>query len=73
MKDFTISRLNTRLGIFKLKGVVNSDSQATQQHIRVSQLEIMGCDGWVELEVGHHHSRQIIEQLDADISAHLGL
>ncbi|MCK8046112.1 hypothetical protein MSG37_14600 [Shewanella sp. 1CM18E] len=52
---------------------MNSDSQATQHHIRVFQLEIMGSDGWVELEVSHHRSQQLIEQLDGEIDAHLGL
>ncbi len=73
MEEFNISRLNTRLGIVKLTGTTSLDEQTNQQHITVHQLEIMGCDGWVELDVSHDQSKKMLKRLHSEIIAHLGL
>ncbi|MCL1146961.1 hypothetical protein AB4298_04325 [Shewanella sp. 10N.261.52.F9] len=73
MNDFSISRLNTSLGIVKLKGTSSLNEQTNQHRITVSQLEIMGSDGWVELDIYHPNSQKMIKQLEAEVTAHLSI
>ncbi|KZN64726.1 hypothetical protein N473_13115 [Pseudoalteromonas luteoviolacea CPMOR-1] len=42
MKTFTISRLNTPYGIFKVSGFYDYN-----ESIQITKLEVMGTDGWV--------------------------
>lgn len=73
MKEFNISRLNTHLGIIKLKGTTRFDRQTNQRSIMVFNLEIMGSDGWVKLDINHEQTQHMLKRLHNEIIAHLAL
>lgn len=69
MKEFSISRIHTPSGIFRLKGKVEDmDSQAT---LTFTHVDIMGTDGWVALDTRASHTLEIIEKIRQDVKAHL--
>ncbi|MDR8525331.1 hypothetical protein [Shewanella fidelis] len=72
MQNFSISRLHTSHGIFKLKGVLHFNTQA-KAYIFVHQLQIMASDGWIELQIHHPHTQRLIKVLYNDLASHLDL
>ncbi|MCG9728439.1 hypothetical protein L1D44_01010 [Shewanella sp. Isolate13] len=66
MQKFSISRLNTSIGIIKLEGEI-----CQGQIIAISQFSIMGTDGWLELDMAHQHTQTLIQRLQAEVVLHL--
>ncbi|MGS0691336.1 hypothetical protein ACVBIO_20495 [Shewanella sp. 0m-8] len=66
MRHFSISRLSTSIGIVKLQGEIQQAKTIT-----MTQFSIMGTDGWFELDLTHQDSQNLINQIQAEIVAHL--
>lgn len=66
MQKFSISRLNTSIGIIKLEGEIRQG-----QIIAINQFSIMGTDGWLELDVAHQHTQELIQGLQDEVALHL--
>ncbi|MGS0675106.1 hypothetical protein [Shewanella sp. 0m-4] len=66
MSHFSISRLSTSIGIVKLQGEIQQAKTIT-----MTQFSIMGTDGWFELDLTHQDSQNLINQIQAEIVAHL--
>ena len=65
-KTFEISRIHTPFGIFKVSGEVSG-----QNDLAISQLEIMGTDGWLFLDIQSKKVDNLIKQLEPHLQAHL--
>ena len=65
-KTFEISRIHTPLGIFRVSGEVSD-----QNTMAISQLEIMGTDGWLFLDIQSAKVANLIKQLEPHLLAHL--
>ncbi|TMP83123.1 hypothetical protein CWB73_02680 [Pseudoalteromonas phenolica] len=65
-KTFEISRIHTPLGIFRVSGEVSD-----QNTMAISQLEIMGTDGWLFLDIQSAKVANLIKQLEPYLLAHL--
>ncbi|RZQ53651.1 hypothetical protein C1E23_08380 [Pseudoalteromonas phenolica] len=65
-KTFEISRIHTPLGIFRVSGEVSD-----QNTLAISQLEIMGTDGWLFLDIQSKRVANLIKQLKPHLLAHL--
>lgn len=65
-KTFEISRIHTPLGIFRVSGEVSD-----QNDLAISQLEIMGTDGWLFLNIQSGKVVNLIKQLESHLQAHL--
>jgi hypothetical protein len=72
---FTITRLDTHLGIIRLSGEWswNNTVSATQTDatLSVSSLDIMGTDGWVALDIKLPNTCTLLEKLNDQIVEHL--
>ncbi|MBE8168868.1 hypothetical protein D5R81_15060 [Parashewanella spongiae] len=68
MNPFVISRINTSAGIFRISGRIVRN-ETTADVIVINELEIMGTDGWFELNI--EKSQEIIDQILPEIKAHL--
>ncbi len=66
MELFHISRINTPKGIFRISGSI---SVSAPQAIKLSSLEIMGTDGWVQLQL--KVVDDLIESLTPFVEQHL--
>tara|TARA_Y100000588_G_C14143436_1_gene877213 strand:+ start:268 stop:477 length:210 start_codon:yes stop_codon:yes gene_type:complete len=65
-QTFEISRIHTPLGIFRVSG------ETFDQHtLVISQLEIMGTDGWLFLDIRSAQVANLIKQLRPHLQAHL--
>ncbi|MBB1270839.1 hypothetical protein [Shewanella sp. SR44-3] len=79
MERFTISRINTPLGIFRLAGVWQPQSvdiptamiANISANISVDAIAIMGTDGWVELRPHDQKVIKLINELAGDLHQHL--
>ncbi len=67
MKEFSISRIHTTEGIFRLKG----SWQQTIKTILLTQLEIMATDGWQQLDLKNDRVINLIGLIEEEIVAHL--
>lgn len=65
-QSFEISRIHTPLGIFRVSGEVSD-----QNTMAISQLEIMGTDGWLFLDIQSAKVANLIKQLEPHLLAHL--
>lgn len=65
-KTFEISRIHTPLGIFRVSGEASD-----QNTLAISQLEIMGTDGWLFLDIQSAKVANLIKQLEPHLLAHL--
>ncbi|WP_138632672.1 hypothetical protein [Pseudoalteromonas phenolica] len=65
-KTFEISRIHTPLGIFRVSGGVSEQNDLT-----ISQLKIMGTDGWLFLDIQSTKVTNLIKQLEPHLLAHL--
>lgn len=62
MQRFEISRIDTRLGIFRVNGYwCSKDVNDFTSNLKIKTLELMGTDGWVLLD---HSSSQIIHLIE---------
>lgn len=69
MKSFKISRIHTKLGIFRLSGVVNDE--VGPESIRYTSAEFMGTDGWCELDIQSEHSQNLLRNIRNEVLQHL--
>lgn len=65
MADFTISRIETSKGIYRLSGSWNSNN------FTISQIEGMGTDGWVPLDLTNTALQDLLQHLAPEFIAHL--
>jgi len=65
-QSFEISRIHTPLGIFRVSGEVSD-----QNTMAISQLEIMGTDGWLFLDIQSAKVANLIKQLEPHLLTHL--
>lgn len=70
MAEFTISRIHTDHGIFRISGKwgINAAENAS---IDVTFIEMMGSDGWILLDNNHHTTVSLIDKLQQPIYRHL--
>ncbi|USD30361.1 hypothetical protein J8Z24_19705 [Pseudoalteromonas sp. SCSIO 43201] len=64
--EFTITRIQTPIGIFRLKGLMPETAVLSFSHA-----EFMGSDGWVEIDLESDGGRSILSRVEADIILHL--
>lgn len=67
MEDFTISRIDTSEGIFRLSG----RWQQTPNKLILAQLEIMATDGWQKLDLNHQTIIHLNNLIEEQIITHL--
>lgn len=70
MSNFTISRINTSLGIFRICGYWEHENQEVAK-IDVSSIEVMGTDGWVLLNHTSDNVMNIISAIRPALTTHL--
>jgi hypothetical protein len=70
VKPFSISRINTDKGIFRIAGMWCAQSHRVDQ-LRVTSIEMMGSDGWVTLDQSHDDIIQLMADLHPAILLHL--
>jgi hypothetical protein len=70
VNNFTISRINTKLGIFRVAGYWCHENQAACK-VAVSSIEMMGTDGWVLLNHASDNVVKIIAELTPTLTTHL--
>lgn len=66
---FSISRLHTSCGIFRLTGVLHSSEQS--ETIQYEQADFMGSDGWQELDLESAAAKAVLTSIQADVIRHL--
>jgi len=62
VNNFTISRINTSLGIFRVSGCWCHENPEAGK-VEVSSIEMMGTDGWVLLNLASDKVMNIIAEL----------
>lgn len=67
--QFEISRIDTKLGIFRLAGRLLFN--ATEANIHFSRVEFMGTDGWRGLNLDSTPSKSILSEIEPEIIEHL--
>ncbi len=67
--NFQISRLNTKIGIFRLSGKL--DQVNNTDKLNYKKVEFMGTDGWVELDLSSEHGQQICSRIETSVIEHL--
>ncbi|MBQ4876590.1 hypothetical protein J8M21_05115 [Pseudoalteromonas luteoviolacea] len=65
MMEFSISRFESTLGIFKVLGNCQSPDK-----IEVLKLEMMSTDGWVLMDMHQATTQKIINQLITELRNH---
>jgi hypothetical protein len=70
VKKFTISRINTSLGIFRVSGCWCNENQDTGK-IDITSIELMGTDGWVLLNHASDNVISLITELTPTLTTHL--
>ena len=70
MKSFTVSRLNTAQGTFKIVGLFEPKNKLTLT-IKITSIEMMGTDGWVLLDQTNITVINLINRLHSPISNYL--
>lgn len=69
MKKFSISRINTEVGIFRLVGQFSNIKPNLV--IIFHQVEFMSTDGWRELDINSPQGKDILNSIEVEIAAHL--
>lgn len=70
MQLFSISRINTELGIFRVSGDWCFNASYVE-NINLELIEVMGTDGWVLLNQTSESNAQLISELLPLIVSHL--
>lgn len=68
MPTFNITRLHTKQGIFRLKGTQGYNQP---EKITIKEIEILGTDGWVILDLNNKKVLNLITSLHNEIIQHL--
>jgi hypothetical protein len=71
MEQFSISRIHTNMGIFRISGLLVNSQTNTQ--ITYEFVEFMGTDGWCELDWKSSKGRDILSQIESEVILHLSL
>lgn len=81
MNAFSISRITSPKGIFRLSGRwrgpnadvlgKNKGQSSTDNTIELESIEVLGTDGWVRLKQSNPKVEQLITELAPFISEHL--
>ena len=73
MTPFSISRLHTQQGIFRLTGHYCCDVPVNPEslNIEVETIDLMGTDGWVSLDLSATMTQQLLQQLEPELVNHL--
>ena len=72
MAAFEISRIHTHRGIFKVSGEWQSQGATGSPVLEsVSQLEMMGTDGWVTLRLEDTAVKALLDELTPVLLFHL--
>ncbi|NOJ24745.1 hypothetical protein [Vibrio coralliilyticus] len=67
--EFSIKRLKTSLGTFRLKGqLIDAHSD---REISFAEAEFMGTDGWVEINTESEGGMAILNQIKPEVIEHL--
>lgn len=66
MKNFTISRIHTQHGIFRLLGEMSSPDT-----IHYKKVEFMGTDGWCEMDLQSPHTNNVLSMINQEIIDHI--
>lgn len=69
MEKFKISRIHTKLGIFRLSGILNNESSL--KNINYISAEYMGTDGWCELNLQSYHAKNLLRDIRIEVLLHL--
>lgn len=69
---FTITRLDTPWGMFRIDGYWLDEETATARQLRIEQLCMMGTDGWVSLDLEVREVVSLVAKLTPEVLAHLG-
>jgi hypothetical protein len=64
--EFSISRIHTSVGIFRLKGDIS-----TTNELCYSVAEFMGSDGWVEIDLESKNGKSVLSKIKNDVLLHL--
>lgn len=70
MRPFTISRLNSAQGIFKISGTFEP-SNFHKQSIKITSIEMMGTDGWILLNQKESPVIKLMNDLHSTMTHHL--
>ncbi len=65
MENFKISRIHTKLGIFRLFGILNNESGI--KNISYISAEYMGTDGWCELNLQSEHTQNLLRDIQIEV------
>lgn len=69
MKNFKISRIHTKSGIFRLSGVINDEMSL--ESVRYFSADFMGTDGWCELDIQSEHTQNLLRSIKNEVFQHL--
>lgn len=69
MKKFSISRIHTHFGIFRLIGGIVATEKSVE--IEYEKVEFMGTDGWCELDLNSSNANAILSMIQSDIIHHV--
>ncbi|GIU41812.1 hypothetical protein [Shewanella algidipiscicola] len=69
IKQFSISRIHTAKGIFRLQGAIKSHGE--HAHINYEKAEFMGTDGWRELDLTSAETLAILAGIHHSIIEHI--
>ncbi|KZN35214.1 hypothetical protein N480_19410 [Pseudoalteromonas luteoviolacea S2607] len=68
MKQFHITRLQTRIGTLRLTGALGCSPSVP---IIYHKVEIMGTDGWLELDLSSNSVKHALTQIEHTVLEHL--
>ncbi|MBQ4810877.1 hypothetical protein J8M20_05995 [Pseudoalteromonas luteoviolacea] len=69
MKPFHITRLKTSIGILRLTGELGNSQ--LRGGIIYHKVEVMGTDGWLELDLSSNSVKNALTQIEHVVLAHL--
>jgi hypothetical protein len=70
MKEFEITRIDTKFGAFKVAGQWG-DKNDEANMLKISFLAIMSTDGWSELGLLSDSTLELINQIQSQLIEHL--
>lgn len=70
-QNFSISRLHTSCGIFRVAGSL--DLLTNTQQVVYAKVEFMGTDGWCEIDLDSPNTVSVLSKIEREIIDHLGL
>ncbi|WP_350939495.1 hypothetical protein MRO13_09375 [Vibrio metschnikovii] len=68
-KKFSISRINTKIGIFKITGIMEKKKNILS--IKISTLQIMSTDGWCSLDLESGKNEELIKSIELEVIEHI--